>query len=133
MKNIVIAVALLSIVACHKREENRTGTTALPVEVAKPVVKDITLTREYPGHLEADATIPIVGRVNGTIVKRNFTEGGRVKKGDLLFVIEPTLYENAVTQAQASLQTEAIMSSLRLPSNLTFRKDSTRSLPQSMR
>lgn len=104
MKNIVIAVALLSIVACHKREENSAGTTALPVEVAKPVVKDITLTREYPGHLEADATIPIVGRVNGTVTKRSFTEGTRVKKGDLLYEIEPTLYRNAVEQADASLK-----------------------------
>ena len=53
---------------------------ALPVEVAMPDVRDVTLTREYPGYLAADAVIPVVGRVNGTIVKRDFTEGGRVNK-----------------------------------------------------
>lgn len=106
MKRIIIAVALLStITACHKKSQPGTDSTALPIEVTTPVVREITLTREYPGYLKADATIPIVGRVNGSIIKRYFTEGSRVKKGDLLFVIEPTLYENAVAQAQASLQT----------------------------
>ena len=105
MKKLLFAVALLSITACHKKSEPVPNSAALPIEVTTPIVREITLTREYPGYLKADATIPIMGRVNGSIIKRNFTEGSRVKKGDLLFVIEPTLYENAVAQAQASLQT----------------------------
>ena len=105
MKKLLFAVTLLAIAACHKKAEPATSGTALPIEVATPIIREITLTREYPGYLKADATIPIMGRVNGSIIKRNFIEGSRVKKGDLLFVIEPTLYENAVAQAQASLQT----------------------------
>ena len=105
MKRLFFAVALLSITACHKKPVPPANGTALPIEVTTPIVKEITLTREYPGYLKADATIPIMGRVNGTIIKRNFTEGSRVKKGDLLYVIEPTLYDNAVAQAEASLQT----------------------------
>ena len=105
MKKLYFAVALLTITACHKKAEPATNGTALPIEVATPTVRDITLTREYPGYLRADATIPIVGRVNGSIIKRNFTEGSRVKKGDMLYVIEPILYENAVAQAEANLQT----------------------------
>ena len=105
MKKAIFAVALLTVAACHKKSEPAAGGMALPIEVATPIVRDITLTREYPGHLEAEATISIMGRVNGSIIKRNFTEGSRVKKGDLLYLIEPTLYENAVAQAQASLQT----------------------------
>ncbi len=105
MKKMVFAVALLAITACHKEKKVAEDVMSLPVEVAKPIEREIKLTREYPGYLDADATISIVGRVNGTIIKRNFIEGGRVKKGDLLFVIEPTLYENSMTQAQAALQT----------------------------
>ena len=105
MKRLFFAVALLAITACHKKAEPAASSAALPIEVTTPIVKEITLTREYPGYLKADATIPIMGRVNGTIIKRNFTEGSRVKKGDLLYVIEPTLYDNAVAQAEASLQT----------------------------
>ena len=98
-------VAVLAMTACHKESEKTISAGALPVEVAMPDVRDVMLTREYPGYLDADATIPVVGRVNGTVIKRHFTEGGRVKQGDLLFVIEPTLYENAVAQATAALQT----------------------------
>ena len=98
-------VAVLAMTACHNKKEMPMAGGALPVEVSKPVVRDVMLTREYPGYLSADATIPVVGRVNGTIVKRHFVEGSRVKQGDLLFVIEPTLYENSVAQAVAALQT----------------------------
>lgn len=105
MKKVIFAVTLLAVTACHKKAEPTTIGAALPIEVSTPIVKEITLTREYPGYLKADAAIPIMGRVNGSIIKRNFTEGSRVKKGDRLFVIEPTLYENAVAQAEASLQT----------------------------
>ena len=105
MKRILFAVALLSVTACHKEKENGTPATALPVTVSLPIVREITLTRDYPGYLAADATIPVVGRVNGTITKRGFTAGQRVKKGDILFVIEPTLYKNAVEQATASVKT----------------------------
>ena len=104
MKKIFFAVAMLTLSACHNGVRKENGGS-MPVEVATPVVKDITLKREYPGYLDADATIPIVGRVNGTLIERNFTEGKRVKKGDMLFVIEPTLYKNAVIQSEAALQT----------------------------
>ena len=105
MKRLFFAVALLAITACQKKPAPAASGAALPIEVATPIIKEITLTREYPGYLKADATISIMGRVNGTIIKRSFTEGSRVKKGDQLYVIEPTLYDNAVTQAEASLQT----------------------------
>lgn len=105
MRKMMFLVAVLVMTACHKESEMKTSGGVLPVEVAVPDVRDVRLTREYPGYIAADATIPVVGRVNGTIVKRDFVEGSRVKKGDLLFVIEPTLYENSVAQATAALQT----------------------------
>ena len=101
MKQLLFAVTLLAITACHKKTEPATSGAALPIEVATPIVREVTLTREYPGYLKADATIPIMGRVNGSIIKRNFIEGSRVKKGEMLFVIEPTLYENAVADRKS--------------------------------
>ena len=59
MKRILFAVALLSVTACQKEKENSTPATALPVTVSLPIVKEITLTRDYPGYLAADATIPV--------------------------------------------------------------------------
>ena len=99
---IVIAGALMA--GCAKKETSL-GMEALPIEVARPMVKDVTLTRDYPGYLTAETTIDVVGRVNGTLLRKNYVSGQRVKKGQTLFVIEPTLYEDALKQAQASLKT----------------------------
>ena len=105
MKKAILIFAALTAVAACRKESAKTPTEALPVAVAYPETREITLTREYPGYLEADATVAIVGRVNGTLLKSNYTAGQRVKKGDILFVIEPTMYIDAVVQAQSALQT----------------------------
>ena len=106
-RTVITAIISAAIIAaaCDKSKEPAGRATALPVEVAHPIEREVTLTREYPGYLEADATISIVGRASGTLLKQSYTPGSRVKKGDILFIIEPTLYENAVEQAQAALNT----------------------------
>ena len=81
-----------------------TGCT-LAISVAKPIVKDITLTKDYPGYLTTEKTVNLVARVNGTLQSVSYAPGGRVKKGQLLFVIEPTLYNDKVAQAEAELKT----------------------------
>lgn len=106
MRTIAIATVIVFMAAgCHKKPEQTSGNVAIPIEIAAPIEREITLTREYPGYLEAEATISIVGRVSGTLQKQSYTAGSRVKKGDLLFIIEPTMYRNAVSQAEAALQT----------------------------
>lgn len=97
--------AALMLTACDKKKAPHTEMEALPIEVAKPVVKNVTLTKDYPGYLEAESTVDLVGRVNGTLEAKNFAPGSRVRQGQVLFVIEPTLYENAVKQAEATLKT----------------------------
>ena len=56
------------------------------------------------GRIEAKYSVDIVARVQGWIKKSYFKEGSIVKKGDLLFQIEPDNYEIAVKQAQADLK-----------------------------
>ena len=103
-KALFIILTAAAMCSCGK-EERGNRVAALPVEVAAPLVREVTLTREYPGYLDADATVAIVGRVNGTLQGSYYTAGQRVKKGDILFIIEPTLYKDAVSQAEAALQT----------------------------
>lgn len=100
----IIALSGLLLTGCGEKKE-KTSAELLPIEVAKPMVKDVTLTREYPGYLTAETSIEVVGRVNGTLLSKNYVSGQRVKKGQTLFVIEPTLYQDAVKQAEASLKT----------------------------
>ena len=81
------------------------GMPTPAISVAKPIVKDITLTKDYPGYLTTEKTVNLVARVNGTLQSVSYAPGGRVKKGQLLFVIEPTLYNDKVAQAEAELKT----------------------------
>lgn len=99
------SLLLLVITGCGSKKGGTDSEAALPIEVAYPYIQDVTLTKDYPGYLSADASVALVGRVNGTLQATKFNPGERVKKGQLLFIIEPTLYEDAVKQAEASLKT----------------------------
>ena len=100
-----VILLLMLIMGCNKVKNQLAVSDELPVEVAYPLVREVTLTKEYPGYLSADAAIGVVGRVNGVLKSSKFTAGQRVKKGDLLYVIEPNQYEDAVKQAEAALKT----------------------------
>ena len=63
------------------------------------------MTKDYPGYLTTEKTVNLVARVNGTLQSTSYVAGGRVKQGQLLFVIEPTLYKDQVEQAEAELKT----------------------------
>lgn len=103
-KTFIFALSGLMLLAgCGKK--NPVGRMeALPVEVSRPVVKDVVLTRDYPGYLTSETSVDIVGRVNGTLLSKLYPSGQPVKKGQTLFVVDPTLYKNAVKQAEASLK-----------------------------
>ena len=81
------------------------------VTVAKPLVEELREWSDFTGQFEARESVEIRARVSGYLESVNFTDGQLVKKGDLLFVIEPRPYEIAletaksqVTQAEAELQ-----------------------------
>lgn len=81
---------------------------APPVTVAKPVVETLKEWSDFTGQFEARESVEIRARVSGYLESVNFTDGQLVKKGDLLFVIEPRPYEIALASAKAQLaQSEA--------------------------
>ena len=75
------------------------------ISVARPTVQNITLTKEYPGYLTSEKTVDLVGRVSGTLQTIAYAPGSRVRQGQVLFVIEPTVYQDNVRQAEAELNT----------------------------
>jgi RND family efflux transporter MFP subunit len=76
---------------------------ALPVTVAKPVVKEITEWDEFTGRFDAVESVEIRARVSGYLAEVKFTEGSIVKKGDLLLVIDQRPFKIAVADADAAL------------------------------
>lgn len=105
-KLMYILLALPLLIGCREKKTAAGSVAFAPeISVACPLVKDITLTKDYPGYLATEQTVNLVARVNGTLQSASFTPGSRVNKGQLLFVIEPDIYKDNVTKAEAALET----------------------------
>ncbi|CAA7620881.1 Membrane-fusion protein [Candidatus Terasakiella magnetica] len=76
---------------------------APPVTVAAPLARDVIDWSVYTGQFAAVDFVEIKARVSGYLTEIHFTDGQMVTKGDLLFVIDPRPYENAVAAARAKL------------------------------
>ncbi|MBX6370594.1 MAG: efflux RND transporter periplasmic adaptor subunit [Rhodospirillales bacterium] len=88
------------------------GKAVPTVGVASVTRKAATPSLTFTGRIEAVAKVELRARVDGYLEQREFTEGGEVKAGDLLFVIEKGPYEAQLAQIEASI--EAASAALRL-------------------
>lgn len=75
----------------------------VPVVVATVAQRDVPINVDVIGNVEAYSTITVKAQVGGELTKVSFHEGDSVKKGDLLFTIDPRPFEAAASQAQANL------------------------------
>jgi len=78
------------------------GGGAAPVTVATVLEKSIAETQEFSGRLEAVEHVDIRSRVGGFIIAVNFKPGSEVKKGDVLFVIDPRPFQAEMSRAEAA-------------------------------
>jgi multidrug efflux system membrane fusion protein len=76
---------------------------AVPVTVAKVVVKSEPVRLSAVGNIEPYTSVAIKARIDGQIVAVRFKEGDRVHKGDVLFEIDPRSFEAELAQARANL------------------------------
>ena len=105
-EQVILSLLMLPLLlACGGKKKAATTGEALPVSVARPLVRDIVLTKQYPGYLTAEKTVDLVARVSGTLQVIAYAPGSHVRKGQVLFVIEPTVYQDNLRQAEASLAT----------------------------
>lgn len=58
--------------------------------------------RRYSARIVSPAVVSITSRISGEIIGAPFTEGGRVRKGDVLFRLDPVRYEAAVKSAEGA-------------------------------
>jgi len=74
-----------------------------PVSVAAVVEKEIVETDEFPGRIEAVEQVEVRARITGYMQSVNFLPGTDVRKGDVLFLIDPRPFENDVARAEANV------------------------------
>lgn len=77
-----------------------------PVTVENPQAQEITPYLYETGNMVASLSIDVVARVAGYLESYRFKEGSQIKKGDLLFVIQPEPYADDVIEAQATLDSD---------------------------
>src|SRR5471032_2341443 len=99
------ALALVVISACGRAPQTAAAAPGAPqVSVAKVLEQPVNEWDEFTGRLEAPETVHIRPRVSGQIDQVAFTEGALVKKGDLLFQIDPRPFQAEVRRLEAQLQ-----------------------------
>ena len=80
---------------------------AIPVLVATAAQKIMPLQVRAVGNVEAYSTVSVKSQVTGVLTEAHFKEGQNVKKGQLLFTIDPRPFESAVKQSEANLARDA--------------------------
>jgi len=75
-----------------------------PIKVVEAGSRDMPYWAELIGTINAVETVDVRARVAGFLVTKNFKEGAQVKKGDLLFVIDPKPFREDLKQAQSGLE-----------------------------
>jgi membrane fusion protein, multidrug efflux system len=93
---------LLTAGGCRKEEKAKAPQTPT-VEVVAVVQKDIPIYNEWVGILDGSINAVIRPQVAGYLISQNYREGEQVKKGQVLFEIDPRTFQAVLNQAKALL------------------------------
>ncbi len=96
--------ALSALEGCMGSDAHAQAAPAAPsVTVSLPLSRSVVEWDEYVGRFAPSETVDVRPRVSGEIVERHFRDGQTVKKGDLLFTIDPRPFQAADAEARASV------------------------------
>jgi RND family efflux transporter MFP subunit len=105
--SLLLLVSVSALTGACTKSQAATPAAAPPppeVSVARVLTRDIVEWDEFTGRMVAVDTVAVRPRVNGYIDKIAFKEGAEVKRGDVLFVIDPRPYQAELDRAKADLQ-----------------------------
>lgn len=95
---VLTCAAALLLAACDK--EKAAPAPAVPVvQVIEAVQRDVPITMEWVGAMDGNINAVIRPQVTGYLIRQNYREGDLVKKGQLLFEIDPRTFQAAVDEA----------------------------------
>ncbi len=102
MKNIIVLLAIVLISACKSDQKS---VQAPPPKVTTVAVTSerVELKKDFVAQIFGKLDIPIRARVEGFLEGIHFEEGGRVRKGQLLYTIDSQPFDAAVSAAQSEL------------------------------
>ena len=98
-----LAVVAFASVSCKKKQAQSFERPPAAVTVAQAVAKDVPVYLDDVGKCVSREVVSVMPQISGKITQLHFTDGADVKKGDLLFTIDPRPFEAALHSAEADL------------------------------
>jgi membrane fusion protein, multidrug efflux system len=98
-----LAVFVSLAFGCARKAPPPAAAGPRPVAIITTRSEDVPAINRHLGRVAAFSSIEVRARVQGLVEKVAFTEGAMVRRGDLLFLIEPDLYAGLVAEARAQL------------------------------
>ena len=98
---IIVCLTMVNMLACEKKKPEAPAPPV--VEVVTVDQKDVPIYKEWVGSLDGFINAVIRAQVSGYLIKQNYREGDLVKKGQVLFEIDPRTFQAALDQAKAQL------------------------------
>ena len=104
-KYAIAFAAALMLAACGAADSQDAGKKGGPVQVGYVVAQpaSVLIEQDLPGRVAAYQISEVRPQVSGVVLRRLFTQGAMVRKGQPLYEIDPRIYQTAVAQAQANL------------------------------
>jgi RND family efflux transporter MFP subunit len=99
----LVAAILVIVVTRSGAKASVQAPSAPVVEVAAVEEKDVPVYGEWIGTLAGQVNADVKAQVTGYLLKRNYEEGSHVRKGQLLFEIDPRPFQAALDQAKGQL------------------------------
>src|SRR6266851_237100 len=103
ISGVTVVVISVFIVAGRSNKPAQAATRPLDVEVVRVEQKDVPVYSEWIGTTEGIVNADIKAQVTGYLLKQDYKEGSFVKKGQLLFEIDPRPFQAAVDQANGQV------------------------------
>lgn len=104
LRALLILSGSIALSACQSKAADAPGAMGPPpVSVAPAVERQVRELDEFTGRLESPESVDVRPRVTGYIKAVHFRDGQEVKKGDLLFTIDPDPYLADLARARAQL------------------------------
>ncbi len=100
----LLGAAISAAPGCAKRQVRAPAKESVPVTVGTAARQDVPLEVRAIGHVEPYSTVSLKARVGGEVTKVGFKDGQDVKKGELLFQIDPRPYGALLAQTRAQLE-----------------------------
>src|SRR5688572_10285996 len=100
---LALVVAVVALAGCSEPKAQGAPPAPPAVSVAAAIEREVVSTDEFPGRIEAVESVAVRARVSGYLQSVHFKPGSKVRKGDLLFVIDPRPFQAELDRAEATL------------------------------